>query len=161
LAKLYVVHSPIPRGKGVIVRRVAPWLPVRYREFVAPLPADGSVVLRFDEWVGRHYLLHDSSFDPAELEFMQDALETGAMAIDVGANVGVYTVTAALCVGESGQVIAIEADEEYRPRLCANLERNGLENAEIVAAAAGDADGEVDLIIADDGAFSSIKPLVS
>ena len=161
LAKEYVVHSPIAHGKGVIVRRVAPQIPLRYREFVAQLPGAGSIVLRFDEWVGRHYLLHSASFDAVELEFMRDALETGATVIDVGANVGVYTITAALCVGATGHVIAVEADEEYRPRLRANLERNGLENVAIVAAAAGDADGEVELIIADDRAFSSIKPLVS
>jgi FkbM family methyltransferase len=161
LTKQYVIRSPIAHGKGVIVRRLAPRLPLRYREFVAELPGDGSVVLRFDEWIGRHYLLHDSSFEAPELEFMRDALDTGATAIDVGANVGVFTVTAGLCVGEDGHVIAVEADEEYRPRLCANLERNALENTEIIAAAAGDADGEVELIIADDGAFSSIKPLVS
>ncbi len=161
LAKAYVVHSPVARGKGVIVRRVAPRLPLRYREFVARLPGGGTIVLRFDEWVGRHYLLHGSSFDPAELEFMRDALEPGATAIDVGANVGVYAITAALRVGATGRVIAVEADEEYLPRLRASLERNGLENAEIVIAAAGDIDGEVELIIAADGAFSSIKPLVA
>ena len=79
---------------------------------MAELPGGGSVVLRFDEWVGRHYLLHGSSFDPAELGFMRTALEPGTTAIDVGANVGVYTITAALRVGSTGRVIAIEADEE-------------------------------------------------
>jgi FkbM family methyltransferase len=161
LAKGYVVHSPVARGKGVIVRRVAPLLPLRYREFDARLPGGGSVVLRFDEWVGRHYLLHGSSFDPAELEFMRDALAPGATAIDVGANVGVYTITAALRVGTTGRVIAVEPDADYLPRLRANLERNGLGNAEVVVAAAGDADGEVELAIAEDRAFSSIKPLVA
>lgn len=161
LARAYVVHSPVARGKGVIVRRVAPLLPLRYREFVAQLPGGGSIVLRFDEWVGRHYLLHGSSFDPAELEFMRGALEQGATAIDVGANVGVYAITAALRVGPTGRVIAIEADEEYLPRLRAGLERNGLENTELIVAAAGDADGEIELTIAADRAFSSVKPLVA
>jgi len=69
LAKGYIVHSPVAQGKGVIVRRIAPLLPLRYREFVARLTGGGAVVLRFDEWVGRHYLQHGSSFDPAELEF--------------------------------------------------------------------------------------------
>jgi FkbM family methyltransferase len=161
LAKGYVVHSPVARGKGVIVRRVAPLLPLGYREFDARLPGGGLVVLRFDEWVGRHYLLHGSSFDPAELEFMRDALAPGTTAIDVGANVGVYTITAALRVGTSGRVIAVEPDAEYLPRLRTNLARNGLENVDIIVAAAGDVDGEVELIIAADRAFSSIKPLVA
>jgi FkbM family methyltransferase len=161
LAKGYIVHSPVAQGKGVIVRRIAPLLPLRYREFVARLTGGGAVVLRFDEWVGRHYLQHGSSFDPAELEFMRTELEPGATAIDVGANVGVYAITAGLSVGASGRVIAVEADEEYLPRLQAGLERNALENTDIIVAAAGHVDGEAELIIAADGAFSSIKPLVS
>jgi len=79
----------------------------------------------------------------------------------VGANVGVYAITAGLSVGASGRVIAVEADEEYLPRLQAGLERNALENTDIIVAAAGHVDGEAELIIAADGAFSSIKPLVS
>jgi FkbM family methyltransferase len=161
LAKEYVVHSPVARGKGVLVRRITPRFPLRYREFTAQLPGGGFVVLRFDEWVGRHYLMHELSFDSAELDFMRAALEPGATAIDVGANVGVYAITAALCVGSTGRVLAVEADDEYLPRLRANLERNGLENAEIIGAAAGDADGEIELILATDRAFSSTKPLVS
>jgi FkbM family methyltransferase len=161
LAKQYIVHAPVARGKGVVVRRVAPLLPLRHRVFDARLPDGGVVVLGFDEWIGRHYLLHGSAFDPAELEFLRDALAPGATAIDVGANVGVYTVTAALRVGPGGRVIAVEADEEYVPRLRENLTRNGLANVEIVAAAAGAADGEVELMIAADRAFSSIKPLVA
>jgi FkbM family methyltransferase len=161
LAKQYVVHSPVQRGKGVIVRQVAPRLPLRYREFGAALPGGGVVVLRFDEWAGRHYLLHGSAFDPVELEFMCDSLEPGATALDVGANVGVYAIAAALRVGPSGRVVAVEADEDYVPRLRANLERNALENVEVIAAAAGDADGEAELMIASDRAFSSLKPLVA
>ncbi|HTZ05148.1 MAG TPA: FkbM family methyltransferase [Gaiellaceae bacterium] len=160
-AREYVLRFPVARGKGVVVRQVAPRLPVRYREFDAELPGGGTVVLRFDEWLGRSYVQHGRSFDAAELAFMRDALAPGGTAIDVGANVGVYTVAAARHVGQGGRVLAVEADDEYVPRLRSNLARNGLANVEVVAAAAGSADGEVELIIAADRAFSSIKPLVS
>jgi len=151
----------VARGKGVVVRRLAPLLPLRYREFDARLTGGGVVVVRFDEWVGRHYLQH-GSFDPAELEFMTDALEPGATAIDVGANVGVYTVTAARRVGPAGRVLAVEADAEYVPRLCANLALNDVEGSvQVIAAAAGDSDGTAAFEVAADRAFSSIKPLVA
>jgi FkbM family methyltransferase len=160
-AREYVLRFPVAHGKGVVVRHVTPVLPVRFREFDAELPGGGVVVLRFDEWIGRSYLQHDSSFDPAELAFLRGALEPGAVAIDVGANVGVYTVSAARRVGAAGRVIAVEADDEYVPRLRSNLARNGIENVTVVAAAAGASDGEVELTLAADRAFSSIKPLVS
>lgn len=161
VAREYVLRFPVAHGKGVVVRHVTPLLPVRFREFDAALPDGGVVVLRFDEWIGRTYLQHDSSFDPVELDFMRQSLEPGAVAIDVGANVGVYTVSAALRVGPAGRVIAVEADDEYVPRLRSNLARNGIENVTVVAAAAGASDGEAELTIAADRAFSSIKPLVS
>ena len=47
------------------------------------------------------------------------------------------------------------------PRLRSNLARNGIENVTVIAAAAGASDGEVELTLAADRAFSSIKPLVS
>ena len=90
---------------------------------------------------------------------MCGALEPGATAFDVGANVGVYAVTAALRVGATGRVIAVEADEEYLPRLqghrCATGSRTSRSLPRLQ-----DSDGEVELIIAADRAFSSIQPLV-
>jgi FkbM family methyltransferase len=161
LARGYIFHFPVARGKGVVVRHVTPRLPVRFREFDAELPGGGVVVLRFDEWIGRSYVQHGSSFDPVELAFLRDALDPGATAIDVGANVGVYTVAAALRVGPTGRVLAVEADDEYVPRLHANLARNGIENVTVLAVAAGESDGEAELVLAADRAFSSIKPLVA
>jgi len=161
VSRAYVQRFPVARGKGVVVRHVTPLLPVHYREFDAQLSGGGVVVLRFDEWLGRSYVQHGSTFDPAELAFLHDALSPGDVAIDVGANIGVYSVSTALRVGPAGRVIAVEADDEYVPRLRSNLARNEIENATVVACAAGASDGEVELVIAADRAFSSIKPLVS
>jgi FkbM family methyltransferase len=158
LAKQYVIHSPVQRGKGAIVRELAPRLPLRHREFDARLPDGGLVRLRWDEWLGRHYLLHGSAFDPVELEFVRSTLAPGSAAIDVGANVGVYTVAAALA---GARVIAVEADGDYIPRLRENLARNGIGDVDVVAAAAGDVDGEAELTIATDRSFSTIKQLAS
>ncbi len=158
LARQYVVHSPVQRGKGVIVRSVAPRLPLRYRELDASLPGGGTVRLRWDEWLGRHYLLHGSAFDPVELELVRASVRSGSWAIDAGANVGVYTITAALA---GARVLAVEADADYVPRLRDNLARNRIADADVVVAAAGDADGEVELNVADDRSFSSIKQVES
>ena len=161
VAREYVLRFPVARGKGVVVRHVTPLLPTRFREFDAELPGGGVVVLRFDEWSGRTYFQHDRSFDRVELEFLRHSLDPGDLAIDVGANVGVYTISAALRIGPAGRVIAIEADEDYVPRLRANLARNSIDNVTVVAAAAGASDGEAEFTLAADRAFSSIKPLVS
>jgi FkbM family methyltransferase len=160
LTREYLVRFPVSRGKGVVKRNLAPRLPVRYREVEVELTGGGSVVARFDEWLAIHYL-REGHYDPAELQVVLDTLEESDTAIDVGANVGVYTVTAARAVGPKGRVIAVEADVDYLPQLEANVARNGLANVEIVVAAAGSADGTATFNIAADRAFSSTKQIVS
>lgn len=44
----------------------------------------------------------------AEMEFWRDVLQPGMTVIDVGANVGVYTFSAAQKVGSQGRVLAVE-----------------------------------------------------
>ncbi|PLS67317.1 MAG: FkbM family methyltransferase, partial [Cyanobacteria bacterium M5B4] len=53
-------------------------------------------------------LLADNDWFEGEMEFWVGYLQPGMTVIDVGANVGVYTFSAAREVGESGRVIAIE-----------------------------------------------------
>ncbi|MFN3361737.1 MAG: FkbM family methyltransferase, partial [Pseudanabaenaceae cyanobacterium] len=53
-------------------------------------------------------LLADGDWLEDEMEFWVHSLQPGMTVIDVGANVGVYTFTAARAVGETGCVIAIE-----------------------------------------------------
>jgi FkbM family methyltransferase len=53
-------------------------------------------------------LLGAGAWFEAEMEFWQDSLQPGMTVIDVGANVGVYTFSAAEKVGAEGKVYAIE-----------------------------------------------------
>lgn len=53
-------------------------------------------------------LLADGDWFEAEMEFWVNNLQPGMTVIDVGANVGVYTFSAARAVGETGCVVAIE-----------------------------------------------------
>lgn len=53
-------------------------------------------------------LLAEADWFEAEIEFWRHQLQPGMTVIDVGANVGVYTFSAAQQVGETGQVLAVE-----------------------------------------------------
>src|SRR5437763_1234722 len=53
---------------------------------------------------GRHALLHPPQVHPAVLRFVQP----GSVVIDVGANLGEWTIPFARAVGPAGRVIAIE-----------------------------------------------------
>jgi FkbM family methyltransferase len=53
-------------------------------------------------------LLAEGDWFEAEMELWRDQIQSGMTVIDVGANVGVYTFSAAQRVGETGRVFAVE-----------------------------------------------------
>ncbi len=65
-------------------------------------------------------------------------LHEGDVFVDVGANIGAYTIFAARCVGSVGLVIAIEPQREVREQLAFHVAANDAANVAIVAAGAGD-----------------------
>lgn len=68
-------------------------------------------------------------------------LPEGGVFVDVGANVGLYSLWAARRVGVAGMVIAVEPHPQIGSRLAFNVAANGLGNVRIVAAGIGEAAG--------------------
>lgn len=64
----------------------------------------------------------------------------GKVAVDVGANVGCYTVALSDAVGASGRVIALEPDEPTHRLLAHNVAANQLTNVEVHRRGAGRTD---------------------
>ncbi len=92
---------------------------------------------------GRHALLHPPQAHPAVLAF----LRPGSVAIDVGANLGEWTVPLARSVGAAGRVIAIEPAPRSAAALEATLAANALRQAEIFRCAIGDHDGQTEFAV--------------
>jgi FkbM family methyltransferase len=67
-------------------------------------------------------------YDRWERQAMARILRPGDVFVDVGGNIGAYTLWAARCVGSAGKVIAIEADEENYGVLAANVGLNRFED---------------------------------
>lgn len=76
-----------------------------------------------------------------EMHAWRRALGPGSLFVDVGANVGLYTIW---CIEAGAEVIALEPSRIARERLVSNLKLNGYE-AEIVPAAVGEAEGTMRL----------------
>jgi FkbM family methyltransferase len=74
----------------------------------------------------------------SEANLVRSLLAPGMNVVDVGANIGHYTLMFAQVVGPQGRIIAIEPSPENLPELTLNVERNNLRNVEIVAKAVGD-----------------------
>ena len=69
-----------------------------------------------DTYVGRSLDLY-GEFSEAEVQFFSNVLQPGMMVIDVGANVGTYSLMAASLVGPSVRVLAFEPVPATRARL--------------------------------------------
>jgi FkbM family methyltransferase len=92
---------------------------------------------------GRHALLHPPAAHPAALA----RLMPGAVAIDIGANLGEWTLPFAAAVGRGGRVLAVEPAPRSAAALAKTLAANALGQVELVRCAAGDADGAVDFAV--------------
>ena len=75
--------------------------------------------------------------DPHALGFLLRYLSPGETVVDVGANIGIYSVLAGAIVGPEGRVEALEPSPTLRPCLEENLRRNGLANVRVHARLAG------------------------
>ncbi len=75
--------------------------------------------------------------DPHALGFLLRYLSPGDTVVDVGANIGIYSVLAGAIVGPEGRVEALEPSPTLRPCLEENLRRNGLTNVHVHARLAG------------------------
>jgi FkbM family methyltransferase len=109
--------NPTCRGKG----RVA-----EFANRIGAIPADGAfevapgvtMELRMDEWFCRSIYFH--AFDILSSRTVFNSLRPGFTFVDVGANLGYYSLGAGRRVGEEGRVFAFEPN----PTTLARLRRN-------------------------------------
>jgi FkbM family methyltransferase len=132
-----------------------PILPPDPEVFLTQLPGGGVMQLRPRETLGFATLIY-GGFESAEISSAIALVRPGTSAFDVGANVGIYSVALGRAVGTDGRVVAVEPDPTNLNRLQSNLALNRLANVRVLAAAAGERDGEVELQLADDPAYHSL-----
>jgi FkbM family methyltransferase len=84
-------------------------------------------------------------YEPFETSLVEQLVKEGDTVLDVGANIGYYTLILARLVGPSGKVIAFEPDPENFALLRKNIEINGYKNVVLVNAALSDQRGTLKL----------------
>jgi FkbM family methyltransferase len=103
--------------------------------------------------------LFNPDYNLEELDFLRAHTPQGGVFIDVGANIGTYSLVLARHVGASGKVIAIEPHPVIHARLAFNRAASNASQVRLVAAAAGASDGE--LMIESDGANLGASHIVA
>lgn len=84
--------------------------------------------------------------DYHEMKFMHRYLRPGDSFLDIGANIGVYSLYAASCIGMEGRVVAFEPGPKAHSRLLENISLNQLHNVVAHAFAVGNKSGSIDFL---------------
>jgi FkbM family methyltransferase len=82
-------------------------------------------------------------WEPHLTRFIRRRLQFGDVFIDVGANIGYYSLCASKLVGVTGRVVAVEASPVIYRELVANLEMNRASNVRPVHCAVSNTSGEL------------------
>jgi len=81
-------------------------------------------------------LANSGTWAPAETKIAEESLREGMNVLDIGANIGYFTLLFSQLVGPCGRVVAVEADPRIFEVLAANLSFRDASNVEAINAAA-------------------------
>jgi FkbM family methyltransferase len=95
-------------------------------------------------------LLRDGYFEPYETTLIESEVKPGDVVLDIGANIGYYTLIFARLVGEKGRVYAFEPDPTNFRLLKKNVRANGYQNVIFVNKAVAESSGPLSLYLCPD-----------
>lgn len=129
------IETPLAMGRSVQLNTGTKLLYGEWGEFLA-LSSDEVIpnaIARFGSWA------------PEDIKVFKEHVPEGGVVLDVGANIGHHSVVFSKLVGQSGSVIAIEAQRLMYQLLNANLILNRCVNTVPILAAAGANRGTVNM----------------
>ncbi|WP_327736260.1 FkbM family methyltransferase [Streptomyces nojiriensis] len=148
LGRRYVRDAPVSVGKALLVSRLLnPCLREHPRRRVTETRFGSRVAVDTQDLIQR-YLYLFGVWEPYMTGWLQRRLRPGDTYVDVGANIGYYTLLAAQLVGGKGQVVAIEASPVFHQRLLRNVALNEFANVRAVNGAVSDTDEVLKFVLA-------------
>jgi len=91
-----------------------------------------------------------------EIRFLRCFIRPGNHMVDIGANYGVYTLSAAKLVGPEGSVTAFEPSRETAAWLRRSIEANGFGNIHVVEAAVSDRAGHGSMLTSENSELNRL-----
>lgn len=86
----------------------------------------------------QRYLYMFGVWEPHLTHWLQQRLKPGDVFVDVGANIGYFSVLGSSLAGDSGMVVAVEASPTFHRRLAEHARLNDCGNLRAISAAASD-----------------------
>ncbi|MEX0740251.1 MAG: FkbM family methyltransferase [Pseudohongiella sp.] len=103
---------------------------------LTPLPIDicvGGLNLRCqltDNYSEKKFVFTPWRYDSDERRLLREHLPANGVFLDIGANIGLYTLTAMQVVGAGGRILAFEPNPATRQRLLFNIDANKSDTTE-------------------------------
>jgi FkbM family methyltransferase len=76
------------------------------------------------------------NYEKNEIDFVRDTIKSGQNTVDIGANIGLFTITMASLVGPTGSVYAFEPLEGVAALLAQSIRENNFDNRVVLVSAA-------------------------
>ena len=137
-------HWPLSRGKGLILRAFQG----RLERSGALIEIERGIVVppELSDYQVRWGYMHGCESDPS-FRLSRALLAPGDVAIDIGANIGLWAMGAAVRVGPTGRVYAIEPVPATFDRLVRNARLNDLHNIHARQYAISDRAARIELFL--------------
>jgi FkbM family methyltransferase len=136
LCSLYLRNKYLSLGKHFLWNKVCvPYLCWRSNELVCRARSGIRFIVRPCEFV-ENRICFFGIWEPHITALFYSLLKPGDVMVDVGANIGYFSMLASRIVGPVGNVYAVEASPSTRQRLETNLRLNGVSNVTVLPCAA-------------------------
>lgn len=105
--------------------------------------------VRLNDWIQQQlYFLGD--YEKSEIDYLYQTLKKDDVFIDIGANIGLFSLNAAKIVGENGQVYAFEALPQNYEHCLAHIKINSFKNITLENLAISDKEGFIEMLFNED-----------
>jgi FkbM family methyltransferase len=145
IQRQWIKHWPFQSGQRApraLLNAVWPMAPVWYQ-------LEPHIRMHLDPAdLGPLIILETGEYEPVSVAMIAEHLGAGATLIDVGADIGYYSLKGATLVGPTGHVIAVEPNPEALQRMRVNLAASGANTVAVAPVACSDAEGTLDLYVA-------------
>lgn len=132
------------------VRKIYHWF-VRFspQEMLLEVQGNKMYITPVDSALSRELLIY-GIYEKGEVRVFHQLIKKGMTVLDLGANIGYFTLIAAKLVGPEGKVFAFEPDPKNFSLLQRNVELNGYDNITLVQKAVADKSGTAEFYLGSD-----------
>jgi FkbM family methyltransferase len=151
LFQKYFRDFPIRKGKIPLMKALASLGLTKGYETTVKFDKDLYINVNLDDWIQKQiYFFGRYEVEKAETELWHKLIKKGSLILDIGANIGYYTLQASIRAGKEGKVIAFEPVSSTFNKLKRNVELNSLSNVNLENMAVSDTNGTIEIFIADE-----------